>query len=152
MSFGEHLATVVLHFDVGGETLGLDVTAVAEVTAATPVVRLPGVPAAVAGLTALRARPITVIDVAVLLALTPAADSDRTALLVLAEPWNHLALSVAANVGLSPLVRGRSAPASGHAQLGDGREVRLLDPEAIVVTLERSLGGPGAGLEAQPWT
>ena len=145
------LPTVVLHFDVGGETLSLDVAAVAEVTAATPLVRPPGITAGVAGVALLRARPLTVIDLGALLALPPAAGDGRACFLVLTEPWRHLAVGLVSEVGLATLAGSQGTQLAGHIKLSDGRSLRLLDPEALVLAIEQNLAGAAAGPEQQPW-
>lgn len=69
----------VLAFGVGSETFGIDIAEVAEILLPRPVTVLPRSPSFIAGVVSLRGTVLPVIDLALRLGLPPAAETGRSA-------------------------------------------------------------------------
>ena len=72
----------LITFEVGGQVFGLDIMAIREIRAWTPVTRLPRVPHYVAGVVNLRGTVLPVIDLAARLGWEQAKASERHAIIV----------------------------------------------------------------------
>ena len=81
----------VLLFDIGRETYGVRLGAVREIYDADHVQHVPRAPDLIRGVTDVRGRMVTVIDLpALVAAATP--EEPRSRLLILTEPLDHIAL------------------------------------------------------------
>ena len=72
----------LITFEVSGQLFGLDITAIREIRAWSPVTRVPGVPHYVAGMANLRGSILPVIDLASRLGWEPTEASERHAIIV----------------------------------------------------------------------
>ena len=72
----------LITFEVGGQVFGLDIMAIREIRAWTPVTRLPRVPHYVAGVVNLRGTVLPVIDLAARLGWEPTEPTPRHAIIV----------------------------------------------------------------------
>ncbi|MBK6800640.1 chemotaxis protein CheW [Novosphingobium sp.] len=72
----------LITFEVQGQVFAIDIMAIREIRAWTPVTRLPQVPAHVAGVVNLRGTVLPVIDLAARLGWTPTQASARHAIIV----------------------------------------------------------------------
>ena len=95
----------LITFEVGGQVFGLDIMAIREIRAWTPVTRLPRVPHYVAGVVNLRGTVLPVIDLAARLGWEPTEPTPRHAIIV--TQLNHQASgliveSVSDIVNISP--------------------------------------------------
>ena len=72
----------LITFEVGGQVFGLDIMAIREIRAWTPVTRLPRVPRYVAGVVNLRGTVLPVIDLAARLGWEPTEPTPRHAIIV----------------------------------------------------------------------
>ena len=73
----------LITFEVGGQVFGLDIMAIREIRAWTPVTRLPRVPHYVAGVVNLRGTVLPVIDLAARLGWEPTEPTPRHAIIVI---------------------------------------------------------------------
>ena len=73
----------LITFEVGGQVFGLDIMAIREIRAWTPVTRLPRVPHYVAGVVNLRGTVLPVIDLAARLVWDPTEPTPRHAIIVI---------------------------------------------------------------------
>ena len=84
----------LISFEVAGQLFGLDITAIREIRAWSPVTRMPGVPAYVAGMANLRGSILPVIDLAARLGWDHAKASERHAIIVVQIGDNSCGLIV----------------------------------------------------------
>ncbi|NBC35878.1 chemotaxis protein CheW [Novosphingobium sp. FSY-8] len=76
------MARELITFEVGGQLFGLDITAIREIRAWSPVTRVPGVPHYVAGMANLRGSILPVIDLATRLGWGGTDPDERHAIIV----------------------------------------------------------------------
>ena len=72
----------LISFEVAGQLFGIDITAIREIRAWSPLTRVPGVPPYVAGMANLRGSILPVIDLAARLGWEPTVPSERHAIIV----------------------------------------------------------------------
>lgn len=72
----------LITFEVAGQVFGLDIMAIREIRAWTPVTKLPRVPAHVAGVVNLRGTVLPVVDLAARLGWAPTEATSRHAIIV----------------------------------------------------------------------
>ncbi len=72
----------LISFEVGGQLFGLDINAIREIRAWSPVTRVPGVPSYIAGMANLRGQILPVIDLAARLGWGSTQVSERHAIIV----------------------------------------------------------------------
>ena len=72
----------LITFEVAGQVFGLDIMAIREIRAWTPVTKLPRVPAHVAGVVHLRGTVLRVVDLAARLGWAPTEATSRHAIIV----------------------------------------------------------------------
>jgi len=72
----------LITFEVGGQLFGLDIIAIREIRAWSPVTRVPGVPYYVAGMANLRGAILPIIDLAARLGWPATVPSERHAIIV----------------------------------------------------------------------
>jgi purine-binding chemotaxis protein CheW len=72
----------LISFEVSGQLFGLDITAIREIRAWSPVTRMPGVPHYIAGMANLRGAILPVLDLAARLGWSPTETSERHAIIV----------------------------------------------------------------------
>jgi len=96
-------AEILLHFSIGDRRYALPIGSVSEVATLTPKASVPGAPASVTGLGELRGRVLTLLDLERLLALPPSARPERAPSVVLAPPYEHIALPVDRILGIPAL-------------------------------------------------
>jgi purine-binding chemotaxis protein CheW len=139
----------VVRFQLGGRPHALPLPEVAELADLPEPVPVPGAPPAVAGLSDLRGRVVTVIDLARLLRLgEERRESGRCFAILLAAPFGHIALTVEGDVkiatGLDPapppgIPAGAEdrAMAGGECVIGPGTPEETALPDAeIAIRLE----------------
>jgi purine-binding chemotaxis protein CheW len=73
----------LITFEVGGQLFGVDIIAIREIRAWSPVTRVPGVPYYVAGMANLRGQILPVIDLAARLGWEMSEATDRHAIIVI---------------------------------------------------------------------
>ena len=151
--------TRVVCFSLGGRDLLVDVTTVQEVLVAGAITRLPGSPAAVAGVTSVRGRIVAVVDASTALGTDPPQARDR--FLVVATPGGPVALvvdrvdavvpadlqPVDGAPGTSPLVVATATIAGSILDVVD--PVALIEA-AVAATSEAPGGDPGTAAGAEP--
>ncbi len=140
-----------LGFRLGGETYGLDIGVVQEISGMLPVTRVPGAPTHVRGVVNLRGRVVPVVDLRSLFGMEAVPESRRTCLVVCRIETVAGTVVAAAVVDevtdvLTIDVATTAPPADGAtgscvaslAQLGD-RVVILLDAVRVFIGAD----GPG---------
>lgn len=141
---------LTITFSLAGEDYAIEAECAAEVRAAANVTRLPGVPAHVAGVFAVRGRVVPLVDPRVLLDLPPAAPNDARKIIIMQEDAMEFGLLVDSVAGVRNLVATDIHPPlprkkevacpyvrgiyGGSLTILDGR--RLLADEHLVVDQE----------------
>jgi chemotaxis signal transduction protein len=138
----------VLVFELGAEMFGVRLDAVREIHRATYLRRVPLAPRAIRGLTDVRGRMVTGVDLPSLLAGQELGADVAGHLAILAEPRDHLALWFASEIdlrnldlgGLRPRPAGDREPDAFEGFVASGpRIVNLLSTEKIVLHCEREV-------------
>ena len=115
----------LITFEVGGQVFGLDIMAIREIRAWTPVTRLPRVPHYVAGVVNLRGTVLPVIDLAARLGWEPTEPTPRHAIIVTqlgSQASGLIVDSVSDIVTISGDIDDRMVMVLNLAALGDGGE------------------------------
>ena len=90
----------ILVFALGDETHGIRLEAIREIHHAEEVQRIPLAPSIIRGLTDVRGRMVTAIDLPAMLAGSELPPETRGHLLIVSEPQDHLALWVSNEIDL----------------------------------------------------
>lgn len=114
-------ALEVLVFEVAGQRFGIETTCICQAVALPALTPLPGVPAYVAGIAALRGRVVAVLDLRSLLAMSLARLTEPSTLVVLQEAGMEFGLLADAVEGVLRYPRAALSPgaADGPAKRRD---------------------------------
>lgn len=145
----------LISFEVGGQLFGLDINAIREIRAWSPVTRVPGVPHYIAGMANLRGAILPVVDLAARLGWEPTQASERHAIIVVQIGGQAAGLIVDS---VSDLVQLDEDSLQQPPSLGESEEAAFIEGLApvgdrMVLVLRLSalsmaaggLGGNGAG-------
>ena len=146
---GGSVEGALIHFELGGLALALEASAVREVGPLPCLIPVPLAPREVLGLAGLRDRAVTVLDLARVLGCEPGPHCERE-LVVLCEPWAHVALQVRAPVQMTLLGGPRAleppvdAPGlrglvRGFVSLEPELRLHLLAPQTLVAVVEERI-------------
>lgn len=133
----------LITFEVAGQLFGVDINAIREIRAWSPVTRVPGVPPYVAGMANLRGAILPVIDLAVRLGWEATQADERHAIIVVQVEGKSYGLVVeavrdlvqldAASLQAPPVLGGETILGfiEGLAAVGD-RMIQVLNLRALV--------------------
>ena len=109
----------IITFEVGGQLFGMDIVAIREIRAWSPVTRMPGVPPYVAGMANLRGAILPVIDLAARLGWQTTEASERHAIIVVHVDGHARGLLVEAVSDLVEIEAGslQPPPAMGDVEI-----------------------------------
>ena len=134
----------LISFEVAGQLFGLDITAIREIRAWSPVTRMPGVPDYIAGMANLRGAIVPVMDLAARLGWERTVASERNAIIVVHSAGKSCGLIVESVSDLVelPAETLQSPPALGDAAITAFIEglAPLADRMVMVINLAELIG------------
>ena len=134
----------LISFEVAGQLFGLDITAIREIRAWSPVTRMPGVPDYIAGMANLRGAIVPVMDLAARLGWERTVASERNAIIVVHSAGKSCGLIVESVSDLVelPAETLQPPPALGDAAITAFIEglAPLADRMVMVINLAELIG------------